>query len=225
MPDEARAVAKELGIAYYETSVFTYFGVNEVFENAIRAALIARRRQRFWMTSLKRVKRPLLQAPFRPPKPSAPDISVLGGSHHKDMHNLLNAQYYSDLVIVAGSFRFPVHRFMVAAGSAAFFRLLTIDFSDMGARSSSESSMVSSTFGDNSANDFNEDTEYLIRNDPSKQPPLRMWEQLKRRSSYQALPTVDMKKPTELFRDLHHPIFQSIRIVHVSNFSFNFSSA
>lgn len=61
MPDEARAVAKELGIAYYETSVFTYFGVNEVFENAIRAALIQRRHQRFWMTNLKRVKRPLLQ--------------------------------------------------------------------------------------------------------------------------------------------------------------------
>lgn len=52
MPDEARAVAKELGIAYYETSVFTYFGVNEVFENAIRAALIARRQQRFWMTNV-----------------------------------------------------------------------------------------------------------------------------------------------------------------------------
>lgn len=61
MPDQARAVAKELGIAYYETSVFTYFGVNEVFENAIRAALIQRRHQRFWMTNLKRVKRPLLQ--------------------------------------------------------------------------------------------------------------------------------------------------------------------
>lgn len=61
MPDEARAVAKELGIAYYETSVFTYFGVNEVFENAIRAALLQRRHQRFWMTNLKRVKRPILQ--------------------------------------------------------------------------------------------------------------------------------------------------------------------
>lgn len=61
MPDEARAVAKELGIGYYETSVFTYYGVNEVFENAIRAALISRRQTRFWMTNLKRVQRPLLQ--------------------------------------------------------------------------------------------------------------------------------------------------------------------
>lgn len=40
--------------------------------------------------------------------------------------------------------------------------------SDMGARSSSESSMVSSTFGE--SQDFNEDTEYLIRADLIKTP-------------------------------------------------------
>jgi Rho-related BTB domain-containing protein 1/2 len=61
MPDQARTIAKELGVYYYETSVLTYYGVNEVFENAIRAALIARRQQRFWMTNLKKVQRPLLQ--------------------------------------------------------------------------------------------------------------------------------------------------------------------
>lgn len=45
-------------------------------------------------------------------------------------------------------------------------RLLNMDVtSDMGARSSSESSMVSSTFGESNTADFNEDTEYLIRND------------------------------------------------------------
>lgn len=42
-----------------------------------------------------------------------------------------------------------------------------------------------------------------------------MWEQLKRRSSYQALPTIETKKPIDIFRDLHHPIFQNIRIIHV----------
>lgn len=61
MPDEARAMARDLGVSYYETSVFTYYGVNEVFENSIRAALIARRQQRFWMTNLKKVQRPFLQ--------------------------------------------------------------------------------------------------------------------------------------------------------------------
>jgi hypothetical protein len=49
---------------------------------------------------------------------------------------------------------------------ASINRLLNIDLtSDMGARSSSESSMVSSTFGESNTADFNEDTEYLIRNE------------------------------------------------------------
>lgn len=60
-PEQGRSVAKEIGAPYYETSVLTHFGVNEVFENVIRAALLARRQQRFWMTNLKHVQRPLLQ--------------------------------------------------------------------------------------------------------------------------------------------------------------------
>lgn len=122
MPDEARVVAKELGIPYYETSVYTYFGVNELFENAIRAALINRRRERFWMTNLKRVQRPILQAPFRPPKPVPPEISVLTGIYAKDMLNMLKTQCYTDLVLVAGNSRFAVHRFMLQSSSNAFHR-------------------------------------------------------------------------------------------------------
>lgn len=49
-----------------------------------------------------------------------------------------------------------------------------------------------------------------------------MWEQLKRRSSCQALPTIESKTHTDLFRDLHHPIFQSIRIIQVFCFVFKF---
>lgn len=86
---------------------------------------------------------------------------------------MLKNQFYSDLVIVVGSIRFFVHRFAIAAGSQAFNRLLHIDFSDMGARSSSESSVVSSTYGDNSSAECNEDTEYLIRCDQSKLPQPR----------------------------------------------------
>ncbi|KAG5677214.1 hypothetical protein PVAND_006990 [Polypedilum vanderplanki] len=182
MPDEARAVAKELGIAYYETSVFTYFGVNEVFENAIRAALINRRRERFWMTNLKRVQRPTLQIPFRPPKPSPPEVSILTGIIQKTC-------------------------------LISFHRLLNMDLTvDIGARSSSESSMVSSTFGESMTADFNDDTELLIRAD--QKPQMRMFEQLKRRSSYHALPTIGEPKK-DVYRDLHHPVFQNIRIVQV----------
>lgn len=113
------------------------------------------------------------KAPFRPPKPLPPELTVLPETHQKDMLNMLKNQFYSDLIIVVGSIRFFVHRFAVAAGSQAFNRLLNIDFSDMGARSSSESSVVSSTYGDNSNTDCNEDTEYLIRCDQSKLPQPR----------------------------------------------------
>lgn len=109
-----------------------------------------------------------VKAPFRPPKPPPPEVTILAGSYTKDMRRMLNAQCYTDLVIIVGSIRFQVHRFILAAGSSTFHRLLTTDLSDMGARSSSESSVVSSTFGDNSTTDCNEDTEYLIRCDAAK---------------------------------------------------------
>ncbi|XP_032594397.1 rho-related BTB domain-containing protein 1 isoform X2 [Drosophila grimshawi] len=214
MPDEARAVAKELGVSYYETSVFTYFGVNEVFENAIRSSLIARRQQRFWMTNLKKVQKPLLQAPFRPPKPPPPEVTVVVGHYRQDIYNMFLSQAYADLILVVGGTKFAVHRFMLAAASNIFQRILNTELSDMGGRSSSESSMVSSTFGEATIADFNDDTEYLIRYESRTQ---RMWEHLKRRSSYQALPLVESKRSTDLHKELHHPVLQSLRLVQMEN--------
>ncbi|GBP35633.1 Rho-related BTB domain-containing protein 1 [Eumeta japonica] len=214
MPDQGRALAHEFGIYYYETSVFTYYGVNEVFENAIRAALIARRQQRFWMTNLKRVQRPLLQAPFRPPRPIEPEITIAPSTYLENMNTLLHQQYFADMVIICGAKGFQAHRFILAATSEAFHRLLTTDFANSTcdlARSSSESSMVSS-MGEATAGEFNEDTEYLIRQDQSKH--LRVWDQIKRRSSCQILPLSDgCKKPPDLYREVNHPAFHSIRIV------------
>ncbi|XP_017842723.1 rho-related BTB domain-containing protein 1 isoform X3 [Drosophila busckii] len=202
MPDEARAVAKELGVSYYETSVFTYFGVNEVFENAIRSALIARRQQRFWMTNLKKVQKPLLQAPFRPPKPPPPEVTVMVGHYRQDIYNMFLSQAYADLILVVGVTKFAVHRFMLAAASSIFQRMLNTEMSDMGGRSSSESSMVSSTFGEATIADFNDDTEYLIRYESRTQ-------------RYQALPLVEAKRISDLNRELHHPVLQSLRQVHL----------
>ena len=75
-PEKGREVAKELGIPYYETSVFDQFGIKDVFDNAIRAALISRRHLQFWKSHLKKVQKPLLQAPFLPPKAPPPVIKV-----------------------------------------------------------------------------------------------------------------------------------------------------
>ncbi|KAG6937236.1 Rho related BTB domain containing 1 [Chelydra serpentina] len=75
-PERGREVAKELGIPYYETSVFDQFGIKDVFDNAIRAALISRRHLQFWKSHLKKVQKPLLQAPFLPPKAPPPVIKI-----------------------------------------------------------------------------------------------------------------------------------------------------
>ncbi|GFG40591.1 hypothetical protein Cfor_06628 [Coptotermes formosanus] len=211
MPDQARAIAKELGVYYYETSVLTYYGVNEVFENAIRAALIARRQQRFWITNLKKVQRPLLQAPFRPPKPPSPELHVAASTYVENIQTLWLQQAYTDVILVAGSVGFSAHRFILAAASPAFQRLLMMDLSnELGARSSSESSMVS-TFGEATMGDFNDDTEYLIRQSDNYFKPSRVWEQLKRRSSCQVLST-DSKQRLGVSRELNHPAFQAIRV-------------
>ncbi|KAG7297298.1 hypothetical protein JYU34_019257 [Plutella xylostella] len=215
MPDQGRALAHELGIYYYETSVFSYYGVNEVFENAIRAALIARRQQRFWMTNLKRVQRPLLQAPFRPPRPLEPEVTITPSVYLENLTTLLHQQYYADMVIICGSKGFPVHRFMMAATSEAFHRLLTASQCRDLTRSSSENSMVSS-MGEATTGEFNEDTEYLINQDQAKQ--MRVWDQIKRRSSCQILPVSDgCKKPPDLYREVNHLAFHSIRIVKCEN--------
>lgn len=75
-PESGHEVAKELGIPYYETSVVAQFGVKDVFDSAIRAALISRRHLQFWKSHLKKVQRPLLQAPSLPPKPPPPIIHL-----------------------------------------------------------------------------------------------------------------------------------------------------
>lgn len=47
----------------------------------------------------------------------------------------------------------------------------------------------------------------------------RVWEQLKRRSSFQVLPTMDnQRKSNGATRELNHPAFQNIRICLVSDF-------
>ncbi|XP_011336691.1 rho-related BTB domain-containing protein 1 isoform X3 [Ooceraea biroi] len=194
MPDQARAVARELGVCYYETSVFTYYGVNEVFENSIRAALIARRQQRFWMTNLKRVQRPLLQAPFCPPKPVPPEVCLAASTYEENMKSLWTRPVHTDVTLIAGNCTFLAHRCLLAAASPTFHRLFSVELAhELTPRSSSESSMVYAS-------------------------SIRVWEQLKRRSSFQVLPTMDNQRKTNgATRELNHPAFQNIRICLTEN--------
>ncbi|NWV46762.1 RHBT1 protein, partial [Daphoenositta chrysoptera] len=129
-PEKGREVAKELGIPYYETSVVAQFGVKDVFDNAIRAALISRRHLQFWKSHLRKMQRPLLQAPFLPPKPPPPLIQVpdappgLGGGPAA----LFRAPLCADVVFqLQGGHRVFAHRVYLATACSRFYDLFTLE--------------------------------------------------------------------------------------------------
>lgn len=147
-PEQGRLLAKEIGAAYYETSVLTNFGVGEVFSNVIRAALLSRKQQRFWMTNLKHVQHPAIQVPFCPPKPVAPVVTVPASQFVEHMQALLQAQAYTDALLLVGREALACHRWLLAAASPAFCQLFAAldpvcECSPLAGRSTSDSSMVS----------------------------------------------------------------------------------
>lgn len=129
-PENGREVAKELGVPYYETSVVAQFGIKDVFDNAIRAALISRRHLQFWKSHLRNVQRPLLQAPFLPPKPPAPIITVPPPPSSMEEHpgRLLEDPLCADVVLVLQeSQRIFAHRVYLATASSKFYDLFLVD--------------------------------------------------------------------------------------------------
>lgn len=228
-PDQGRNVAKEIGASYYETSVLTYYGVNEVFENVIRGALIERRRQRFWMTSLKKVQRPLIQIPFCPPKPPSPDIHVPASQWDDDVYNLLQTQAHTDVIFRVGCIGLPAHKLMLSAASTVLYRLFMMDLSmdlvSFTARSASDSSM-GSTLEDVSISNFNPDTERLIADDSASS---KSWDQPLNRKhvmyehndrgevSNSDVPMLSATSPVAvdsigIYKECDHPAFKSIQI-------------
>lgn len=129
-PEKGREVAKELCVPYYETSVVAQFGVKDVFDNAIRAALISRRHLQFWKSHLRDVQRPLLQAPFLPPKPPPPVITVPPAPSPTDEHpgRLLEEPLCADVLLVLQEHhRVFAHKVYLATASSKFYDLFVQD--------------------------------------------------------------------------------------------------
>ncbi|XP_034025883.1 rho-related BTB domain-containing protein 2-like isoform X3 [Thalassophryne amazonica] len=129
-PERGREVAKELGVPYYETSVVAQFGVKDVFDNAIRAALISRRHLQFWKSHLRNVQRPLLQAPFLPPKPPPPIITVPlpPASTEENPVNLLEDPHCADIILVLQERqKIFAHKIYLATSSSKFYDLFIMD--------------------------------------------------------------------------------------------------
>ncbi|CAN2388294.1 Rho-related BTB [Pristimantis euphronides] len=129
-PETGHEVAKELGIPYFETSVVAQFGVKDVFDNAIRAALISRRHLQFWKSHLKKVQRPLLQAPFLPPKPPPPIIHLPNPPqcNGQGPAALFYTPLCADVVfrLLSGQKIFA-HKVYLATACSKFYDLFTLD--------------------------------------------------------------------------------------------------
>ncbi|XP_038141697.1 rho-related BTB domain-containing protein 2-like isoform X1 [Cyprinodon tularosa] len=129
-PERGRELAKELGVPYYETSVVAQFGVKDVFDNAIRAALISRRHLQFWKSHLRNVQRPLLQAPFLPPKPPPPIITVPPPPSTTEEHpaGLLEDPHCADVILVLQERqKIFAHKIYLATSSSKFYDLFSMD--------------------------------------------------------------------------------------------------
>ena len=234
-------MAKDIEAPYYETSVFTHFGVNEVFENIIRVALIARRQQRFWMTNLKHVQRSLLQKPFCPPQPLAPKVIVPVSQLDLHLLSLLQYQTYTDMILTIGKSGICAHKVMLSSASKEFYKLLTLDItagSDYNnaitywGRSASDSSIASST--DASVGNFNADTEQLLSSSPAgmvgcghinklymfgychrpssaSDTPMNNSSLTRKRSNFRNQTDVNSLR-TGVHKTINHPLFQSIGV-------------
>lgn len=124
-------MAKELGIPYYETSIVAQFGVKDVFDNAIRAALISRRHLQFWKSHLKKVQRPLLQAPFLPPRPPRPIVGIPDPppTEGEGPDSLFCQPLCADVLFLlqGGTTRVFAHKVYLATSCSKFYDLFTLE--------------------------------------------------------------------------------------------------
>lgn len=125
-PSEGREVAKEIGAPYYETSVLTHYGVEDVFVNASRVALIERRKIKFWNTQLRRIQQPLVQPPIKIPVPPVPHIKIPTALLKSDISAMLYNRSECDVTFLVHNQIVEAHKICLAVASTFFKDLFTV---------------------------------------------------------------------------------------------------
>ncbi|CAD5116566.1 DgyrCDS5445 [Dimorphilus gyrociliatus] len=115
---------------YYETSVLRQFGIAEVFDNVIRAALIYKRNKRFWnvLNVFRTLNKPFIQKPYCPPQPKLPKFSRKSNDPSIDLESLLKVTTDStDVVIRCQSVDISLHKLILIGSSEFFENLFLLD--------------------------------------------------------------------------------------------------
>ena len=125
-PEIGRQTARDIGAyGYYETSIVTKHGVDDVFINAIRAALIGRRKSRPMLSShLKRIEQPILQEPYLPPKPPGPTAHIPISAYYEEQASLYGNTDLADVLFQVEEVSIFAHAVILAASSNTFATLL-----------------------------------------------------------------------------------------------------
>jgi len=125
LPEAGRCVASKVGASYYETSVYNQFGVEELFMNVLRAALVGKRSRHFWLAlgSLRSISGPMWQAPYCHPKPKAPVASTTP-SEDIDLSIAIDCAEFSDVIFDINGMSIVAHSACLAVGSQIFNDLL-----------------------------------------------------------------------------------------------------
>jgi len=128
LPEAGRNVASKIGAQYYETSVLVEFGLDHVFMNVIRAALVGRRSRHFYMAvgPLKNISLPELQAPHLLPPPPVLSVIVSRLSVDVDYSALIGNSAFVDVVFEVCGVSIGAHSACLIMSSAVFSDLLSI---------------------------------------------------------------------------------------------------
>lgn len=133
LPEAGRTVARQIGAYYYETSVLEQFGIDFLFTNVVRAALVYKRDSHFWNNFglLKGISRPLCQPPHLPPKRLHPEVVIPEPQWTDDVNlELLRSKTFSDVVFLVQRVPIAAHRACLIASSSAFDALFSPSFHD-----------------------------------------------------------------------------------------------
>lgn len=128
LPEAGRTVAAKFGALYYETSVLEEFGLDHVFMNVIRAALVGRRSRHFYMAvgPLKNIEIPALQEPHLTPRPAAPTVTSPQLSINVDFSSLIGCSAFVDVVFDVHGVLIGAHSTCLVMSSTVFCDLLSI---------------------------------------------------------------------------------------------------